>query len=143
MLGLADYLSSSAEHHLGDETPAALRARASAVFDLVAAHEQELCRELLDFLMSKPRVRIIGETTADPAVRVPTVSFVVDGVRSDAIPPRVDAHKIGIRFGDFYARRLIDALELSEREGVVRVSMVHYNTSEEVRRLIEVLDPLL
>ena len=62
---------------------------------------------------------------------------------SSAIPPRVDPSGIGIRFGDFYARRLIDALGLREKEGVVRVSMVHYNTIEEVDRLLGVLENAL
>jgi selenocysteine lyase/cysteine desulfurase len=74
---------------------------------------------------------------------VPTISFVVDGVPSDSIPTAVDEHGIGIRFGDFYARRLIDELGLGSRNGVVRVSMVHYNTVEELDRLIGILDSLL
>ena len=48
----------------------------------------------------------------------------------------------GIRWGDFYARRLIDYLGLAPQNGVVRVSMVHYNTIDEVDRLIDVLDGL-
>jgi selenocysteine lyase/cysteine desulfurase len=55
----------------------------------------------------------------------------------------VDPHKIGIRYGDFYARRLITDLDLLENDGVVRVSMAHYNTIEEVDRLIGVLDEVI
>jgi selenocysteine lyase/cysteine desulfurase len=55
----------------------------------------------------------------------------------------VDPHGIGIRFGHFYSARLIGALGLDEADGVVRVSMVHYNTAAEVDRLIGVLDTLL
>jgi selenocysteine lyase/cysteine desulfurase len=74
---------------------------------------------------------------------VPTISFVVESRQSDAIVSAVDPHRIGIRYGDFYARRLIDDLGLAAQNGVVRVSMVHYNTQEEVDRLIAILDPLL
>ncbi|HYI04473.1 MAG TPA: cysteine desulfurase-like protein, partial [Reyranella sp.] len=48
-----------------------------------------------------------------------------------------------IRFGDFHSRRLIEQLGLADRNGVVRVSMVHYNTLEEVDRLIASLDRAL
>ena len=48
--------------------------------------------------------------------------------------------RIGIRFGDFHSRRLIEYLGLADQNGVVRVSMVHYNTLEEVDRLIGSLD---
>jgi hypothetical protein len=40
-------------------------------------------------------LRIVGEPTADQAVRVPTVSFVVPGHKASTIPPLTDAHHIG------------------------------------------------
>jgi selenocysteine lyase/cysteine desulfurase len=38
---------------------------------------------------------------------------------------------------------LIDALDLARQDGVVRVSMVHYNTLEEVDKLIRALDQII
>jgi selenocysteine lyase/cysteine desulfurase len=61
----------------------------------------------------------------------------------EAVTRAVDAHGIGIRHGDFYARRLIEVLGLQARGGVVRVSMVHYNTLEEVDRVTAALDEAL
>jgi selenocysteine lyase/cysteine desulfurase len=61
---------------------------------------------------------------------------------SDLLPPRIDPHRIGIRYGHFYALRLIEDLGLMSQNGVVRVSMVHYNTLEECDRLIALLDSL-
>ena len=55
----------------------------------------------------------------------------------------VDRAQVGIRHGDFYSRRLIERLGLADTGGVVRVSMVHYNTLAEVDRLIEALDQAL
>jgi cysteine desulfurase family protein (TIGR01976 family) len=108
-------------------------------YDRVAAHESVLGGRLLRWLGTKPGVRVIGdpEMTDD---RVPTISFVVAGRKSSEIPPHADAARIGIRWGDFYARRLVDDLGLSPMDGVVRVSAVHYNTEEEIGRLMEVLD---
>jgi selenocysteine lyase/cysteine desulfurase len=71
---------------------------------------------------------------------MPTISFVVNGRHSETIVHHADKAGIGIRFGDFYARRLIEALGLQAQGGVVRVSMAHYNTVEEIDRLIECLD---
>jgi len=119
------------------ETP---RARA---FRAIASHEEALASRLLAGLRELPGIRIIGDPSPNRASRVPTISFVSDRHLSSAIPPRVDPHKIGIRFGDFYARRLIDALGLREKEGVVRVSMVHYNTLDEVDRLLAALEKAL
>ena len=55
----------------------------------------------------------------------------------------VDAEHVGIKHGDFYARRFVDALGLGPAGGVVRASMVHYNTVDEVDRLIAALEPAL
>ena len=55
----------------------------------------------------------------------------------------LDEHGIAIRFGDFHARRLIESMGLLEANGAVRVSMTHYNTVEEVDRLIAALDIVL
>jgi selenocysteine lyase/cysteine desulfurase len=68
---------------------------------------------------------------------------VVAGLRSESIVRHVDAHGIGIRFGDFYARRLIEALGLEPQGGVVRVSIAHYNTMSEIDRLIQHLDEVI
>ena len=55
----------------------------------------------------------------------------------------LDKHHIAVRFGHFYAHRAIRDLGLADRDGVVRVSMVHYNTLEEVDRLTAFLDEIL
>jgi selenocysteine lyase/cysteine desulfurase len=85
-------------------------------------------------------VRIIGHATARAGQRMPTVSFVVQGQSPEAIVHKVDTQGIGIRFGDFYATRLIESLGLAKQGGVVRVSMAHYNTTDEITRLINALE---
>ena len=45
--------------------------------------------------------------------------------------------------GHFYALRCVEALGMDPEDGVVRVSMVHYNTAEEVQKLIVALDAIL
>jgi cysteine desulfurase family protein (TIGR01976 family) len=143
LAGLWDYWEGVARAHgrgdLVGDRPALL----TFVFDAVAAHEQALAAPLIDLLAAKPAVRIIGLPTADRSRRMPTIAFVAEGKRSEDIVLAVDRHKIGIRWGDFYAARLIDTLGYRDRGGVVRASFVHYNTLDEVRRLVTVLDPLL
>jgi cysteine desulfurase family protein (TIGR01976 family) len=142
MLGLWDYLGGFAAAHGRNELEDRSRAQVEFAFEAFAAHEELLAGRLLEFLATRSNVRVMGRTEADRRQRVPTISFVVDGVQSDSITAAVDEHEIGIRYGDFYARRLIDDLGLSPGNGVVRVSMVHYNTLEEVDRLTEILDKL-
>jgi len=135
--GIVDYLVDvgTALGALGDT-----RARMQAAFDAFMHHEDALAEQVLAWLRGRRGVRIIGLPSVDAGERVPTISFVVDGVRSEAIVKSVDTHGIGIRFGDFYARRLIEALALHKHGGVVRISIAHYNTSEEIARLLLALD---
>ncbi|WP_395005026.1 aminotransferase class V-fold PLP-dependent enzyme, partial [Undibacterium sp.] len=77
------------------------------------------------------------------ASRVPTISFVVENTLSETIVKHIDQFNIGIRFGDFYARHLIEALGLEKHAGVVRVSIAHYNTVEEIDLLISHLNTIL
>jgi cysteine desulfurase family protein (TIGR01976 family) len=107
-------------------------------FESIAAHERKLVSRLLEWLALQPGVRLIGSAQAGPG-RLPTVSF-VSSTRSPAeIVADVDRAGIGIRHGHFYAPRLVEALGLDRATGVVRVSMAHYNSPEEVERLIGAL----
>ena len=108
-------------------------------FDQIANHEARLVQKLIDFIASKPQLRVIGANTADPAQRVATLSFAHESMDSKDIVEAVDPHKIGIRFGDFYAVELVKTLGLAEQNGVVRVSLAHYNTEAEMDKLIYVL----
>ena len=51
----------------------------------------------------------------------------------------MDSHGIAMRFGDFHSRRLVEHLQQDHTGGVLRVSMVHYNTIAQVDRLTETL----
>ena len=110
-----------------------------AAFAAFAEHEERLAERLLAWLRERPGVTIHGERTGDRERRVATISFTVAGRSPEAVVRAVDPHGIGIRHGDFYAKGLVQALGLAERGGVIRVSMVHYNTEAEIDRLIEVL----
>ena len=139
LAGITAYLDALHAHHEG-ETNLPLHGRLSAIFERVAVHEETLGAPLLKFLASKPGVRLIGNPSTDRHVRAPTFSFAVNGRDAGAIARAVSAHEIAIGAGDFYAARCIEALRLAERGGVVRASMVHYNTADEVDRLIRALD---
>ncbi len=138
---ILEYFQQLAQQHWGPQVAPSVHGQLAQAFALIQAHEEALSDRLLSFLMAQPKVRIIGQPTANAEQRVPTISFVVDGLASDRIPPHIDPHKIGIRYGHFYARRLIQALNLLPH-GVVRISLVHYNTLAECDRLIALLDTL-
>ena len=134
--GIVDYLDA-----LGGGTGD--RAAITRAFDDIAAHEATLAERLLAYLRGRNDTRIIGDRSSDAERRVPTIAFKVEGRDSTAIVRETDKDALGIRFGDFHSRRLVEHLGLARNGGVVRVSMVHYNTIEEVDRLIGSLDRAL
>jgi selenocysteine lyase/cysteine desulfurase len=91
-------------------------------------------------LQAIPGLRIYGIT--DPArfdQRVPTVSFTLEGLTPNEIARRLDAANIFVWDGNFYALAVTRRLGLEDSGGLVRVSLVHYSTAEEVDKLIGVL----
>ncbi len=143
LVGVADYLDAVAHHHFDEpfDTPTE---RIKTVFDLFAQHEERLAEVFLDWANAKNTVRIIGRTTAAAADRAPTFSILVDGKNSEMIARAVESDRVAIRHGDFYARRLVEAIGVEDPDdGVIRCSMAHYNTVNEVERLVEALDRAL
>ena len=58
---------------------------------------------------------------------------------SAAITAHLHRRGIAMRHGHMYAHRLCLALGIEPEEGVVRISLVHYNTVEELRRTVDAL----
>ena len=97
----------------------------------IAAHEAEMVQPLIDYLQHEERVVLFGEPSADAAKRVPTVSFVVKGMASTTVVAEIEKmSNFGARAGHMYAKRLVEEVLRQGAEGVVRVSLVHYNTGK-------------
>jgi cysteine desulfurase family protein (TIGR01976 family) len=139
ILGLGDYLPLLAG---GGPEEGLRRETVVRAFAAIEALERPLAERLLSYLRGRGDVRIVGPAEAD-AARVPTVSFVHAKRSSKAIALAANAAGLGIRYGHFYAHRLAAALGLDPDDGVVRTSLVHYNTPEELERLIAFFDEFL
>lgn len=66
--------------------------------------------------------------------RVPTVSFTLPNIPPARVTEELAKRSIGVRDGHMYSPRLTKRLGLSTDSGVVRASLVHYNTREEILR---------
>jgi cysteine desulfurase family protein (TIGR01976 family) len=137
--GVIAYLEDFAQAH---GVNAQGRAAVEAAFGIIADHEQAISERLLAYLRGRADVTIIGDPNSDKARRVPTISFTIEGKSSRAVVEATDPTGLGIRFGDFYSRRLVQSLDLADPDGVIRVSAVHYNTVDEIDALIAHLDTL-
>ncbi|KAL0936587.1 aminotransferase class-v [Colletotrichum truncatum] len=107
--------------------------------------ERQLQLKLIDYLNSRGDVTIYGEDNADTDRRVPTISFRVKGWGAKELVTAVEKDtNFGFRWGHFYSYRLLkDILGLDPTDGIVRVSMVHYNSLDEINSFISALDKAL
>ena len=105
-------------------------------WEAIQAHERALGERFLDGLPE--RCRLHGLATMDG--RVPTFALTLDGLMPSASAERLAAREIAVWHGDYYAVEVMRRLGLPE--GAVRVGMVHYNTADEVDRLLEALSEL-
>ncbi len=134
---IPEYLGEIYDQHFGLQNTSE-EEKYQESFKLIEAYEERLAKQLLNYLNSVKEIKIIGQKTGSALKRVPTISFIHENFKSSEIITHTDKANIGIRFGDFYAKKLIQDLGLEKKDGVVRVSLVHYNTSEEVKKLIQV-----
>ncbi|MGC1430144.1 MAG: aminotransferase class V-fold PLP-dependent enzyme [Albidovulum sp.] len=136
--GIADYFDALHAHHFAPEPDAAKRGQ--AVHDLMRAHEVAVCQPLLDYLAARNDLRLIG--TRDAAHRAPTVAVALDRA-AEPVSEALADHGINCWAGDFYAVRPLTAMGVDLEQGVLRLSMVHYTSADDVSRLIRALDVVL
>jgi cysteine desulfurase family protein (TIGR01976 family) len=68
--------------------------------------------------------------------RVPTFAFSVDGIPASEAAARLGERGFAVWHGNYYALEVMKRLGLEDDGGAVRVGFVHYNTAEEVERLL-------
>ncbi|KAL8954855.1 MAG: hypothetical protein Q9183_006901, partial [Haloplaca sp. 2 TL-2023] len=90
-----------------------------ATWTAIAAHEEHLQSILLEYLNKRDDVTVYGVKDGNKELRVPVVSFSVKGRGSKEIVEKVDGmSEMGIRWGHFYSKRLVDDVLGQEGEGV-------------------------
>jgi cysteine desulfurase family protein (TIGR01976 family) len=106
-------------------------------WEAIQEHERQLGERFLAEL--PPPCRLYGPPTMDG--RVSTFAFNVEGRSAREVAERLGARDIAVWHGNYYALEIMRRLEL-EPEGAVRAGIVHYNTGEEVDRLLTALHEL-
>jgi cysteine desulfurase family protein (TIGR01976 family) len=116
------------------------RSAIEAAYEVIHQHERGLMEQMIAGLVKIPGLRIYGIT--DPArfdERCATLA-----VRIEGHTPLELATKLGDRGfftwdGNYYALNLTEHLDVEKSGGFLRIGLVHYNTEEEVDRLLRAL----
>jgi cysteine desulfurase family protein (TIGR01976 family) len=109
----------------------------SVGWDGIVAHERELGERLLAGLPDE--LRLYGLETMEG--RAPTFALTVPGMTPEQAAVRLAERDLAVWWGDYYAVEVMRRLGL--RDGALRLGIIHYNTAEEVDRLLAALHDLV
>jgi cysteine desulfurase family protein (TIGR01976 family) len=139
VLGTIDYLES-----LGSRFAPHLNSRVErlrAAMRACQAYEDGLGERLLAGLRGIDGVKLWGVPTM--AGRVPTFGITMEGHDPQAVSEALAARDIYAWAGNFYAVEAIARLGLADRGGLLRLGLCHYNTADEVDRVIVALTEII
>jgi len=142
-LAAIEYLASidqTTSRDTGDQpTATTRRERIASSMNSICIYERGLIATLIAGLQQLPEIKIWGITDPSRLIeRLPTLSITHQRFSPKEIATRLADAGIFVWHGNYYALPLTEKLGV-EPEGMVRVGLCHYNTQEEVDRLLDCL----
>jgi len=123
-----------------DPTAKTRRQALAAAYRITVAYERQLIAKLIEGLQKIPGVRVYG--IADPKrfeQRCSTISLRIEDHSPKMIAEFLAEKGIFTSDGNYYALNLTERLHVEQKGGMLRIGLVHYNTLEEVERLLGAL----
>ncbi len=137
-----DYLANLGRH--AHPEAATRRGAIVAAFEAIHHYEHGLMQRLITGLTQIPKVKLYGIT--DPArfaERCPTLAIRVVGHTPLQLATKLGERGFFAWDGNYYALNLTERLDVENTGGFLRIGLVHYNTVEEVDRLLATLREIL
>ena len=110
----------------------------------IRQEERILSRRMLRGLARIEGVSVLGE--GDPrraAYRIPTFTFTCEGAGAAALGAALEAEGVQVAAGDLGSSTTLESLGHDPEAGVLRASLGHYHTRDDVERFLRVLQSLL
>jgi cysteine desulfurase family protein (TIGR01976 family) len=119
------------------------RAALLAAYEAIRPYERALATRLIAGLLEIPGLAFYGvRTPLSFDRRVPTVAIRISGKTPRELAEFLAARGIFTWDGNYYALNLTERLGVESSGGMLRIGLVHYNTAEEVERLLAALNDL-
>lgn len=136
-----EYIADLGRHH----TPGVegRRAALAAAYGAIRTYERSLLEHLVPGLLAIPGLKFYG--IVEPTrfhQRVPTVVIRITGHSPRQLAEHLGERGIFTWDGNYYALNLSERLGVEAQGGMLRIGLVHYNTAEEVDRLLAALREL-
>jgi cysteine desulfurase family protein (TIGR01976 family) len=133
-----EYLADLGRHV--DPSASNRRSAVLAAYKAIQNYERGLMENLIAGLLAVPGLTLYG--ISDPQQfhrRCPTVAVRVKGHTPLELATKLGARGIFTWDGNYYALNLTEWLDVERDGGFLRIGLVHYNTMEEVERLLAAL----
>lgn len=126
------------------ETGTITKAALSAAMRATLQYERGVSAALLDGFAAVPGLHVYGITDKSRLdERVPTFIFNIDGIATADLNKALADNGVFAWDGNYYALEIMNKLGLEGKGGALRVGAVHYNTPEDVDRLISTLQRIV
>ncbi len=139
LIGVYEYFENLFNYHF-DNKDLKIYEKIKKVNNLISKHEENLANPILELIDKKEDLVLIGKNKIDHKNRAPTISFYSKNKTSKEVSEILVKNKIATRNDNFYAWRCLQALGINIHDGVVRISLTHYNNEDEVKKLIQILE---
>ena len=141
LIGIHEYFENLYKHHFHN-TNLSIREKMEKINEIISLHEEEVANPILEYLSNRDDLKLIGKNKIFDKNRAPTISFISNKLTSKKISEILVKNKIATRNDNFYAWRCLDALKIDTSDGVVRLSLTHYNSIDDVDKLLFALNKI-
>ncbi|MFN8478251.1 MAG: cysteine desulfurase-like protein [Kouleothrix sp.] len=135
-----DYLAELGRNTGGVDATTSRRAALLAAMAAIRSYERDLAERLIIGLLAIPGLTFYGIREPERfGQRTPTVSIRLASCTPHELAARLGEQGIFVWDGNYYALSLTERLGVEESGGMVRIGLAHYNTAEEIDRLLAIL----
>ena len=138
LIGIYEYFDNLYNHHFSNKEENLLE-KIKKINSIISCHEEIIANPVLEYLSKNNKFKLIGKNNIKDKNRAPTISFYSKEISSKEISKKLVSKKIATRNDNFYAWRCLRDLGIDSNDGVVRISMTHYNSLNETNLLLKAL----
>ncbi len=141
LIGIYEYFLNIYNHHFKNKKISTLE-KIVKINSLIEEHEKNIANPLLKYIDEREDLKLIGKNKITNKDRAPTISFTSKFKSSAEISKILIDNTIATRNDNFYAWRCLKSLGIDINDGVVRISVVHYNSDKDINKLINALEKI-
>ena len=138
LIGIYEYFENLYNHHFQNKDLDILN-KIKKINELISKHEEKVANPILEYIEKRKDFNLIGKKVIKNKDRAPTIAFTSNNISSKELSTILVNNKIATRNDNFYAWRCLKALGIDVDDGVVRLSLTHYNSLDDTELVLHAL----